>query len=62
MAQVSCTNLCGIHDNGKIWLPRCQLLLLRSLERERSYKLYLCRILQQSAKVGTCSCLPCPKS
>ena len=43
---MSRTNLYCINDNGKIWLPHCQPLSLRTL------KLYLNRILQQGAKVG----------
>ena len=52
MAQMSRTNLYCIHDNGEIWLPRCQPLPLHTLGHKRGYKLYLSRILQQSAEVG----------
>ena len=49
---MSRTNLYCIHDNGEIWPPRCQPLPLHTLGHKRGYKLYLSRILQQSAEVG----------
>ena len=44
-----------IHDNGEIWLPRCQPLPLHTLGHKRGYKPHL------ATKCGgrTGSCPPC---